>query len=291
MLVWSAMQPEFSAALAERIARGMAPIVVGLDPRPEALPQALAPGETPARRILAFHERVLPVLAPVAPAVKPNIGFFERFGAEGYLAYEATCALARSAGMLVIADIKRGDIGSTAEAYAAGHYACADAVTLHPYLGSDSIEPWLGYCRTQGKGAFVLVRTSNPGARELQDLPVGAGTLCETVARLVHKWGSGIGRPDAYSNVGAVVGATYPQELAKLRALMPRAWLLLPGVGAQGAKAEDVAAAFDRRGLGGLISQSRGILQCFAPDDAQWLTKIRTAAARFADEARLASRR
>jgi orotidine-5'-phosphate decarboxylase len=211
-------------------------------------------------------------------------------GADGWLCYEATCALARSLGMLVIGDVKRGDIGSTAEAYAQAHFAHADALTLHPYLGADSLEPFLRRCRSDQKGVFVLVRTSNPGARDLQDLRVGDGSLAEAVAARVHAWGKDLGEPGSYSPVGAVVGATWPHELAKLRALMPRAWFLLPGVGAQGAKAADVAPAFDARGLGALVNQSRGVLGCFEPDDPAWLDKIHAAATAFADEVRVASR-
>lgn len=285
------MHHDFAYELEHRIGSGLAPICVGLDPRLDALPVGLAPGEPPARRILAFYERVLPAIAPVTPVVKPNIAFFERYGAEGWLCYEATCALARSAGMLVIGDVKRGDIGSTAEAYAEAHFPHADALTLHPYLGGDSIEPFLKWCRSRPKGVFVLVRTSNPGARDLQDLEVGGGSLAETVAKLVHTWGMEIGNQDRYSPVGAVVGATWPKELQKLRLLMPRAWLLLPGVGAQGAKAEDVAAAFDARGMGALVNQSRGVLQCFEPSDAAWLDKVRAAARTFAEQVRVASKR
>lgn len=285
------MHHDFAQELERRIAAGCAPICVGLDPRLDALPRGLAPNEPPARRILAFYERTLPVLAPLAPVVKPNIAFFERYGAEGWICYEATCALARAAGMLVIGDVKRGDIGSTAEAYAEAHFAHADALTLHPYLGSDSLEPFLKQCKTAGKGVFVLVRTSNPGARDLQDLRVGEGSLAETVAMLVHKWGMELGNPEGYSPLGAVVGATWPQELHKLRMLMPRAWLLLPGVGAQGAKPEDVAPAFDRRGLGALVNQSRGVMQAFAPDDPGWLDKVRVATMTFAEQVRVASRR
>ena len=285
------MHHDFALELENRIVSGFAPICVGLDPRLDALPGDLARDAAPAQRILAFYERVIPVLAPVTPVVKPNIAFFERYGAEGWLCYEATCALARSAGMLVIGDVKRGDIGSTAQAYAEAHFQHADALTLHPYLGGDSIEPFLKWCRTACKGVFVLVRTSNPGARDLQDLRVGEGTLAEAVAMQVHKWGMDLGNPDRYSSLGAVVGATWPSELQKLRVLMPRAWLLLPGVGAQGAKVEDVAPAFDRRGLGALVNQSRGVMQCFDPGDARWLDKVRAAAKTFAEQVRVASRR
>lgn len=278
----------FVAALAQRVLGGMAPIVIGLDPRLDALPKSLAPSASPAERIVAFYERTLPRLAKHAPCVKPNVAFFECFGSAGYRAYERTCELARQHGILVLGDIKRGDIGSTAEAYAEGHFAIADAVTLHPYLGADSVAPFLKPCHPErgGKAVFVLVRTSNPGARDFQDLQIGGEPLCDVVARAVTKWGSDLPRAEGYSPVGAVVGATWPQELARLRALLPHSWLLLPGVGAQGGKVQDLAAAFDARGLGALVNQSRGVMQAFGPADADWLDRIDHAAATFAAECR-----
>lgn len=276
----------FVARLAERVLGGRAPIVIGLDPRLDALPASLLPAGSPADRIVAFYREALPVIARHAPCVKPNIAFFECFGADGYRAFEQTNALARQHGLLVLADIKRGDIGSTAEAYAEGHFQTADAVTLHPYLGLDSVQPFLKHCRSAetGKAVFVLVRTSNPGAKDFQDLKVGGEPLCDVVARAVARWGSDLPEAEGYGPVGAVVGATWPQELARLRALMPHAWLLLPGVGAQGGKVSDLAAAFDARGLGALVNQSRGVMQCFAPTAANWLDQIDAAARDFAVE-------
>ncbi|MFY9344637.1 MAG: orotidine-5'-phosphate decarboxylase [Planctomycetota bacterium] len=282
----------FVHRLAERIHGGAAPVVIGLDPRLDALPAAVAPGASPAERIVAFYRQAMPVLARHAPCVKPNIAFFECHGAAGYGAWEETCALARAHDLLVLGDVKRGDIGSTAEAYAEGHFRVADAVTLHPYLGLDSVQPFLQHCRPErgGKAVFVLVRTSNPGAADFQGLQVGGEPLCDHVARAVHRWGQDLPQAHGYSPVGAVVGATWPQELARLRALMPNAWLLLPGVGAQGGKVADLAAAFDPRGLGALVNQSRGVMQCFAPSDRDWLDRIETAAAAFAAECRAVAR-
>jgi orotidine-5'-phosphate decarboxylase len=282
------MHEDFAARLAERVAR-TGPAVVGLDPRVDALPDAVAPGQPPAARILAFYRLALEVLADHVAAVKPNIAFFELFGSAGFAAYEATCELARQRGLLVIGDVKRGDIGATAEAYAEIHLRLADAVTLNPYLGTDSVAPFLARCRDAGGGVFVLVRTSNPSATELQDLAVGSETVCDAVARLVDRWGQELGDRAGYSPVGAVVGATRPQDLARLRRLLPRAWLLLPGVGAQGGRIEDTAAAFDAAGRGGLISQSRSIMQCFAPADPRWRDALAAAAAGFAEQARRAA--
>jgi orotidine-5'-phosphate decarboxylase len=279
----------FVDELAERLLSGSAAAVVGLDPRPAALPLRLRADAPPAERILAFYQAVLPAIAGHVFCVKPNVAFFECFGADGYRAYEQTCRLAHDLGLLVLGDIKRGDIGSTAEAYAEGHFRLADAVTVHPYLGKDSVEPFLKHCRT-GKGVFVLVRTSNPGARDFQDLRAGAEPLCDHVARAVASWGKELPLAQGYAPVGAVVGATWPDELARLRQLMPQQWLLLPGVGAQGARIEDLGAAFDRRGLGALITQSRGVMQAFAPADAAWLDQTVAAAAAFAGECRAIAR-
>ena len=280
----------FVAQIAERVLGGQAPIVIGLDPRLDALPNRIVPTGSPAARIVEFYREALPAIARHAPCVKPNIAFFEQFGSDGYRAYEQTCAMARQHGLLVIGDVKRGDIGSTAEAYADGHFAMADALTLHPYLGGDSIAPFLKACDPArgGRAVFVLVRTSNPGARDFQDLQVAGEVmgeaLCDTVARAVTQWGSTLPKSEGYSPVGAVVGATWPKELARLRALLPQSWLLLPGVGAQGGAVADLAPAFDRRGLGALVNQSRGVMQCFAPNDANWLDRLEQAAKAFASE-------
>ena len=283
----------FVTRLGDRVLAGQAPIVIGLDPRLDALPANVAAGQPAPARFVAFYREALPVIARHAPCVKPNIAFFECHGAEGFRAYEETCALAQQHGLLVLGDVKRGDIGSTAEAYAEGHFAIADAVTLHPYLGLDSVQPFLAACRPErgGKAVFVLVRTSNPGAKDFQDLQVGGEPLCDVVARAVTKWGASLPHEHGYSPVGAVVGATWPQELARLRALLPHAWLLLPGVGAQGGKVAELAAAFDARGLGALVNQSRGVMQCFPPDAADWLDRIDAAAAAFAAECRAVATR
>lgn len=283
----------FLQELTDRLLAGAAPAVVGLDPRADALPADLAPAAPPTARIEEFLGAALPVLARHVPVVKPNIAFFERHGSRGVAAYETVCRLARSHGLLVLGDIKRGDIGSTAAAYAEGHFQHADAVTLHPYLGGDSIEPWLGHCGPEGgKAVFVLVRTSNPGARDLQDLPLreGEAVLCDAVAEAVTRWAEGLPLCHGYSPVGAVVGATWPAELERLRRRLPRSWLLLPGVGAQGGRTADLRAAFDARGLGALVTQSRGVMQSFAPGDADWLARIDRAAAAFAAECRTVAR-
>lgn len=279
------MTASFTERLADAVSAGRPPACVGLDPRIDALPSKLAPDAAPAVRIAAFAREVLPRITRHVPVLKPNIAFFECHGAAGFGAYEEVCRQARAAGLLVVGDVKRGDIGSTAAAYARIHLDLADAVTLHPYLGADAVEPFLMRCRRDGRGVFVLVRTSNPGASDFQDLELAGApgtTVATSVAAAVARWGAELVDRTGYSAVGAVVGATWPAEVARLRSLMPHAWFLLPGVGAQGGKLSDLAPAFDARGMGGLVSQSRGVLQCFEPGDPDWLDRIEAALVAFA---------
>ena len=298
------MPTPFTDRLADAVRSKQSSLVVGLDPQLEKLPLELrraADGpdarEAAAAAIRAFDAAVIELVAPFAVAVKPQSAFYERWGAPGVAAYEHAIARARAAGLLVIGDIKRGDIGTTAAAYATGHLASpelpearADAVTLNPYLGTDSVAPFLEAMRAQGGGCFVLVRTSNPSAAELQDLRVDGRPLHEHVAQLVARWGEAHLGACGYSSVGAVVGATAPAELRGLRRLLPRTWFLVPGVGAQGATAEDVAAAFDADGLGALVNSSRGILYAFGdPSAPAWKDGIRNAARTLRDQLRRAA--
>ena len=197
--------------------------------------------------------------------MKPQSAFFEARGWEGVRTFESICAYAREAGLLVIADVKRGDIGSTAKAYAEAFAPHADAATVNPYLGGDSIEPFLEACRA-GAGIFVLVKTSNPGSGDIQDARLADGRrVWELVADRVAAWGDGLVGERGLSDVGAVVGATYPQEIAAARALLPRAPFLLPGIGAQGATVADVAAAFAHDRAAGLVSASRSVIFAASP--------------------------
>lgn len=259
----------FADRLMDAIDRKGTPAVVGIDPRYELLPATLRGTAAPDRATAAdavyrFACGVIDVVAPLVPAVKPNIAFFEAFGADGYRAYEQTVAYARTRDLLVIADAKRGDIGSTAEAYARAIFdeIDADAVTLSPYLGRDSLDPFFAWAK-HGKGFFLLVKTSNPGSADLQDRPSGEGTVFEQTADLVAKWGEDFVGERGFSSVGAVVGATFPEQAAKLRARMPATPFLLPGYGAQGAKAETLANAFGAGGHGAVVNSSRGILYSF----------------------------
>jgi len=217
----------------------------------------------------AFCRRIVDEVAPHAVAVKPQSAFFEVRGADGVRSFERACDYAHEAGLLVIADVKRGDIASTAQAYADAAFAHADAATVNPYLGRDSVEPFLDACRRDGKGIFVLVKTSNPGGGDVQDAQLADGRrVWELVAAKVAEWGDELVGERGLSDVGAVVGATYPQEVAEARALLPRAPFLLPGVGAQGGAADDVAAAFSSGPAAGLVSASRSVIFADAPGEA-----------------------
>ncbi len=300
----------FGDRLAEAVAARRSALVVGLDPQVERFPAALRPSTEAAggdpRRLAAeaireFDAAVIELVAPFAVAVKPQIAFYEQWGPEGIAAYEHAIACAHDAGLLVIGDVKRGDIGSTAAAYARAHlgwppdpgvprHAFADAITVNPLLGTDSVAPFLEAASKGGAGLFVLVRTSNPSAREIQDLATGGRPLHETLADLVVAWGAATRGRSGYSSVGAVVGATAPRELQRLRECMPDTWLLVPGVGAQGGTAREVAPAFDRRGLGALVNSSRGILYAFGdPDASDWKSAIRDASRRLRDDLREAA--
>jgi orotidine-5'-phosphate decarboxylase len=227
-----------------------------------------APGRaTAAGALEAFGMRIVDVVAPLVPAVKPNIAFFEAFGWEGYRAYMNVVARAKEKGLLVVADAKRGDIGSTAEAYAAALFdeMDVDAVTLSPYLGTDSLAPFFERF-DRGKGCFLLVKTSNPSSADLQDRKLDDGTVYEAVADLARSWGEPWIGESGMSSVGAVVGATFPEQAAELRERMPTTPFLLPGYGAQGGKAESLRNAFGPGGSGALVNSSRGIIFAFAKE-------------------------
>ena len=269
------------------------PALVGIDPRWSELPAEIvdplggAECSDPAQRARgyeAFSRRIIDVVASLVPAVKPQSAFFEECGPEGVAALGRVIRHAREAGLIVICDAKRGDIGSTAEAYARAYLAgadpaaapfAADALTVSPYLGSDTLEPFCRLADERGAGIYVLVRTSNPRAGTFQDLDGSGQRVFETVADSVEFLAGVSAAGRSYGSVGAVVGATYPQELTELRQRMPHAPLLVPGYGSQGGTAADTAGAFDSNGLGGLVNSSRGIIfayrrqefaKRFAPD-------------------------
>lgn len=260
------MRANFADRLTSAIEKKRSCVVVGLDPRPNALPPPLRvraerSTEDAAEAVLEFNTRVIRAVAPHAVAVKPQVAFYEALGSAGFHAFAETIAVAHEQGLLVIADVKRGDIGSTAEAYAKAHLDQfgADAVTVNPYLGSDSITPFLKRI-PDGKGIFVLVKTSNPSSADLQDIRIGDSPFYERVAELVNRWGETHRGESGYSAVGAVVGATFPEAAARLREIMPHAIFLVPGYGAQGATAGDCRPCFDRLGHGAVVNSSRGII-------------------------------
>lgn len=288
----------FTDALIEAEQAKGSVVVVGLDTDPRRLPQFLLEQflatdtdqmKTKAIAQLAFNEAVIDAVHSIVPAVKVQIAFYELLGPAGIETYQKTIRYARSKRLLVIGDIKRGDIGATAEAYAEAHMEgdhAPDAVTVNPYMGSDGILPFLQVGRRHGKGVFVLVKTSNPSSSELQDLEVADPRLrnYEIVARKVSELGADSIGKHGYSLVGAVVGATYPSEAIRLRGLLSHTFFLVPGYGAQGAKGSDVGGCFDVRGSGAVVNASRSIIYAFEKAGGASLADIGNAAAKVAKE-------
>ena len=287
----------FADRLAEAVERKRSQLVVGLDPRLDLLPVELR-GDAVGGRAEAAHAYarfscgIIDAVAPYVVAVKPQLAFFEELGADGMAAFERVCGYARSAGLLVVADGKRGDIGSTARAYATAYLEpredappLADALTVNPYLGEDSLEPFLQACRLHGAGIFCLVRTSNAGAGDVQELTLSDGRrVWQHVAALVAEWGAGLVGERGLSSVGAVVGATAPRAVAEARKLLPRGVLLLPGVGAQGAGPADVARAFTSGPASALVTASRSVIFAYRGGNEDWRAAAGAEAARLRAE-------
>ncbi len=258
----------FAQRLVERITRVRTPLVVGLDPRWKSLPDSLRDGTDLASQAIAYQRfccEIIDVVAPLVPAVKPQVAFFEQLGWQGMKALGGVIDHARSKGLLAIVDAKRGDIGSTAEGYASAWLGAdspwrGDALTVSPYLGDDALEPFAKVCHETDSGLFVLVKTSNPGSGALQDRRAEGRPICHHVAEWVEKLAQRDSDATGYGSIGAVVGATYPEQLAELRTLMPHIMFLVPGFGSQGGTAADVAPAFDERGLGAIVNSSRAII-------------------------------
>ncbi len=267
--------------LIEKIKQTENPTVVGLDPRLSFIPEFIQKecfenyGKTPkavAEAFFMFNKEIIDATFDLIPSVKPQVAMYEMLGTDGIESYIKTIKYAKEKGLVIIGDIKRGDIASTAEAYSDGHIGRVDVegnlfeiyhedfITLNPYLGWDSIEPYMENCKEYEKGMFVLVKTSNPNSGQLQDLDVGGKTLYEHVGVLTSKWGEELMGKNGYSSVGAVVGATHPDQAKKLRSLMPNTFFLVPGYGAQGGTAEDLSVCFDKDGLGAIVNSSRGII-------------------------------
>ena len=266
--------------LVAEIKKKDAPVVVGLDPMLGYVPEHLTKkafeefGETlegAAEAIWQYNKGIVDAVYDLIPAVKPQIAMYEQFGIPGMMAFKKTVDYCKEKGLVVIGDIKRGDIGSTSTAYAVGHLGKVtvgsrqyygfdeDFVTVNPYLGSDGVNPFIDVCKEEKKGIFVLVKTSNPSSGEFQDRLIDGRPLYELVGEKVAEWGSQC-MGDDYSYVGCVVGATYPEMGKILRKIMPKTYILVPGYGAQGGKASDLAPYFNKDGLGAIVNSSRGII-------------------------------
>ena len=272
--------------LVDKIKKTGAPVVVGLDPMLSYVPEHIVKkafaeyGETlegAAEAIWQFNKGIVDSTYDLIPAVKPQIAMYEQFGVPGIAAFKKTVDYCKEKDLVVIGDIKRGDIGSTSSAYAAGHVGKVqigsntfagfdeDFVTVNPYLGTDGVKPFVDVCKENGKGIFVLVKTSNPSSGEFQDREIDGKPLYEIVGEMVDKWGKDH-MGDTYSYVGAVVGATYPEMGKVLREIMPKTYILVPGYGAQGGKASDLKAYFNEDGLGAIVNSSRGIICAYKQD-------------------------
>ena len=289
--------------LVANIKKTGAPIVVGLDPMLNYIPEQVQQkafaeyGETlegAAEAIWQFNKEIVDKTYDLIPAVKPQIAMYEQFGLPGLAAFKKTVDYCKEKGLVVIGDIKRGDIGSTSAAYAVGHigkvkvgskiYAPFDEdfVTVNPYLGSDGVNPFLDVCKEEKKGIFVLVKTSNPSSGEFQDQKIDGRPLYELVGEKVAAWGSEV-MGDEYSYVGAVVGATYPEMGKVLRKVMPKAYILVPGYGAQGGKGKDLVHFFNEDGLGAIVNSSRGIIAAYKQEQY-----VKFGAENFGDASRAA---
>ena len=274
--------PHFADQLTAAMKQKGNGVLVGLDPRVASLPEACRPNSKSlsdiASAYVSFCKGVIDVVADLVPATKPQAAFFEQLGPAGMQALQEVIAYARQRGLLVIVDGKRNDIGSTAEAYAAAYLGAnspfaADAITVSPYLGDDSLTPFVDAAKKNGAGMFVLVKTSNPGGKRFQDLVADEKKIYDHVADHVETLAVETLGDCGYGSVGAVVGATYPEELAQLRERMPHSLLLIPGFGSQGGTASDVAAGFDANGQGALVNSSRAIIFAAQREEYQELAK------------------
>lgn len=274
--------------LITEIKKKEAPIVVGLDPQLSFIPEHILKKaydeygknlEGISRAVVEYNKGIVDAVCDLVPAVKPQIAMYEQFGIEGLKAYAETCSYAKSKGLIVIGDVKRGDIGSTSAAYATAHLGTVeidgkvfvpfdeDFATVNPYLGTDGIKPFIDVCNSNDRGIFVLVKTSNPSSGELQDKRLfedgGEGRpVYELMGEMVKNWGEQSMDGD-YSNVGAVVGATYPEMAVTLRKIMKKSFILVPGYGAQGGKGKDLKPFFNEDGLGAIVNSSRGIIAAY----------------------------
>ncbi len=270
--------------LIEKIKIMKNPTVIGLDPRYEMLPKCVKEKypktlEGVGQAIIEYNKELIDAIYDIIPAIKPQIAFYEMYGIPGMQAFKETCEYAKQKGMFVIADIKRGDIGSTAQGYSNAYLGKTkieeneqslydiDFVTVNPYMGTDCVKPFIDDCKKYNKGLFILVKTSNPSSGEFQDVKLENGEEVYTrVAKYVEKWGEELRGEYNYSSISAVVGATYPEQLKQLRQIAPHTYFLIPGYGSQGGKAEDIALGFDENGLGGIVNASRSLMCAYKSD-------------------------
>lgn len=294
--------------LIEKIEQTQNPTVAGLDPKLDYVPEYIKCkcfdkyGETlkgAAKALLKFNKGLIDALYDIVPAVKPQAAYYEMYGTEGVKTLYKTQEYARSKGMYVITDGKRNDIGTTMEAYATAHLGkvkvggaefepfLGDALTVNGYLGSDGIKPLLKVCKENDKGIFVLAKTSNPSSGELQDKKIDGVPVFEIMGKMCEDWGKELAGVYGYSGVGIVAGATYPEQIKRLREILPHTFFLIPGYGAQGATAKDISAAFDKNGLGGIVNSSRGIMCAYQKqkcDEREFAEAARKEAIRMRDE-------
>ena len=295
--------------LIDKIKEKNNPTVIGLDPRYDKIPNCIKSKYTQdlegaGKAIIEFNKALIDASFDIIPAVKPQIAFYEMFGIPGMVAFEETCKYAKEKGMIVIADMKRGDIGTTAKAYSNAaigktkigelNHSIFDVefVTVNPYLGTDGVLPFVEDCKEYGKGIFILVKTSNKSSGEIQDLVTEDGEkIYVKVAKLVNEWGKDLVGKYGYSSISSVVGATYPEQLKELREVMPHSYFLIPGYGAQGGKADDIALGFDKNGLGGIVNASRSLICAYKSEiwknkftEEQFAEATRAEAIRMRDE-------
>lgn len=295
--------------LIDKIKETNNPTVIGLDPRYEILPKCVANKypktlEGVSKAILEYNKALIDATYDIIPAIKPQIAFYEMFGIAGMEAFKETCKYAKEKGMIIIADIKRGDIGSTAQGYSNAYLGKTkigdkeeaifdvEFVTVNPYMGTDCVRPFIEDCKKYNKGIFILVKTSNPSSGELQDVKLENGEeVYKKVADLVEDWGEELRGKYGYSSIAAVVGATYPKQLEELRKIAPHTYFLIPGYGAQGGKAKDIALGIDKDGLGGIINASRSLMCAYKSDfwkdkytEEEYAKATRAEALRMRDE-------
>lgn len=284
--------------LVEGIIKKQSPIVVGLDPRIEQIPEEVKNkhfekyGETleaVKHAFIEFNRGIIDAVSDLVPAVKPQIAFYEKYGIEGLIAYKDACDYAKEKGLHVIADIKRGDIGSTSKAYSDAHLGLtdingkkvsaffSDSVTVNPYLGDDCLKEFVEDIKSYDKGMWVLVKTSNKSSEQLQNLTVDGETIYQKVGELVDAWSQQTIDTCGYSPIGAVVGATFPEEADLLRKVMPNSYFLVPGYGAQGATGKDIVNCFNNDGLGAIVNSSRGIIFAYLKSDKDYKTAAKEA--------------